>query len=150
MREIEALKARLFMLERTQRRWRLATLAVGLGLLALVLVGAASGPTTFDDLSVRTLVVRDDAGTPRVTIEGGASKGVGPRLRFLDSAHRTRGSWTMSGSATVFSLTGADGGTVELKGGTFASVAVSDRDGRTLYEVASRKPDLPLMPTDAR
>ncbi|HEV8323899.1 MAG TPA: hypothetical protein VG389_19940 [Myxococcota bacterium] len=135
------LKARVLTLEREQRFWKRAAVAVLFVLLGALLAGGALAPKSMDALSVRSLSVRDDSGAPRWTIEGGTGKDGGPKVLLLDPDRRVRASWTTSG----LSVTGADGGAAELKSGSTASIAVS-RDGHVIYEINSKGASPVLSP----
>ncbi len=85
-RELEALTTRLHELERETRRWKRGTLAAGLALAVVVL--AAAAPVVCDVVSGEQLVLRDENGRTRVTLD--AYRTEAPALAFQDRDGRVR------------------------------------------------------------
>lgn len=84
--EIEALTQRVHALERKARRWRRGGLALGLALAGVVL--AAAAPVVCDIVTGERLVLRDENGRTRVTLD--AYRTDAPALAFQDREGRVR------------------------------------------------------------
>lgn len=84
--ELDALSRRVHELERQSRRWKLGTLAAGLALSAVVL--AAAAPVVCDIVTGERLVLRDENGRTRVTLD--AYRTEAPALAFQDRDGRVR------------------------------------------------------------
>lgn len=84
--EFEALANRVHELERQARRYRRGALAVGLALAGVML--AAAAPVVCDIVTGERLVLRDETGRTRVTLD--AYRTDAPALAFQDRDGRVR------------------------------------------------------------
>ncbi len=106
---------------RAKRRSRWLLAALGLGLAALALVWALAGGAPGAEVRARRLVLEDDEGRERATLEMGA---YGPRLRLLDAAGQDRARLAVIADDSGLSL--AD------ENGKFCALLRVSKEGRAL------------------
>ena len=108
-------------LGRVKRRTRWMLVTLGLGLAALALVWALAGGAPSAEVRARRLVLEDDEGRERATLEMGA---YGPRLRLLDAAGQDRARLAVIADDSGLSL--AD------ENGKFCALLRVSKEGRAL------------------
>lgn len=140
--ELDALTRRVHELERTARRWRTGGIAASIGLCAVLVSFAA--PVVCDVVTGERLVLRDENGRTRVTLD--AYRTESPALAFQDRDGRVRARLGLDAQGqAALSVYDAQGKLAHVHG--FAPPSTSAGEGSGVGNGAP-KPDAKKPATD--